>query len=73
MSTHHAPGPPRLIVGAAEIGAFLGLTERQVLHLIETGQLPVVRLGRRLAARPATLDRWLDERERAATSRPRVA
>ena len=62
--THKAP--PRLIVGATEIGAFLGLTERQVLHMVEQGRLPVLRLGRRIAARPFTLDRWLDERERAA-------
>ena len=64
-----AQAAPRLIVGAAEIGAFLGLSERQVMHLIETGRLPVIRLGRRLAARPGSLDRWLErEEERAASS-----
>ncbi len=73
MTTQYAPGPPRLIVGAAAIGAFLGLTERQVLHLIETGRLPVVRLGRRVAARPTTLERWIDERERAAANPEEVA
>jgi hypothetical protein len=43
------------------------------MHLVETGRLPVIRLGRRIAARPFTLDRWLDEQERVAASSLEVA
>ncbi len=36
----------------------LGLTEAQVYHYVRTGQLPCVRLGRRVLFSPSALQRW---------------
>ena len=38
---------------------YLGLTERQVRHLVETGQIPVTRLDRRLRFDVVAIDRWI--------------
>lgn len=55
---------PLLLTGAKAIGNFLGLTERQVLHRVETGDLsPVFRLGKTLCARPETLRQWIERQE----------
>ncbi len=36
----------------------LGLTEAQLYHYVRTGQLPCVRLGRRVLFSPIALQRW---------------
>ena len=54
----------KLLYGTEAIGAYLGMTPREVRHQIETSGLPVIRIGRRVAARPQRLDAWLDDLER---------
>lgn len=59
-----------LLMGADAIGAFLGLSERQVRHLIAKNSLPTFKLRKSalVCARPATLRAWLAEQEAAALS-----
>ena len=44
-----------LLQGAKAIADFIGLTQRQVFHLAEIGELPVFKIGGRLTARKSTL------------------
>lgn len=46
-----------LIAGAKGAAEFTGLTERAIYHMAETGQLPVIRKGRRIYFRKSELDR----------------
>lgn len=55
-----------LLTGAEAIAAFLGVKPRRVYHLTETQRLPVFRIGSTLCARRSTLQRWIEEMERAA-------
>ena len=55
-----------LLIGAKAIGEALGITRRQVFHLIEKSLLPTFRLGASVAARRSTLMKWLTEQEAAA-------
>lgn len=55
----------QLLMGARAIGAYLGLTERQTYRLLYECGLPSFKLGGTVAARRATLDRWLEEQEAA--------
>jgi excisionase family DNA binding protein len=60
------PERPAMLWGAAAIADYLGLTEHTVRHLIDRGVVPAFKLAGRIVARPTTLDRWLEEQERAA-------
>jgi hypothetical protein len=44
-----------LVAGADAAASFAGLTPRAVYHLVEAGQLPVIRKGRRLYFRKSEL------------------
>lgn len=57
-----------LLMGADAIGAFLGLSERQVRHLVAKNAIPTFKLQKSalVCARPATLRAWLAEQEAAA-------
>lgn len=44
-----------LIAGAEAAAEFTGLTARAIYHLVDRGQLPVARLGRRLYFRKSEL------------------
>ncbi|MGZ8352858.1 MAG: helix-turn-helix domain-containing protein [Allosphingosinicella sp.] len=46
-----------LIQGAREAARFSGLTERSIYHMAESGQLPVIRKGRRLYFRKSELEK----------------
>ncbi len=46
-----------LLHGAAEIAAYLGLTERQAFHQIEQGNIPTRRMGRLIIASKTALRR----------------
>jgi excisionase family DNA binding protein len=48
-----------LLHGIRGIAEHTGLPERRVLYLVETGRIPVFRLGRRVHARRSELDRAL--------------
>jgi excisionase family DNA binding protein len=55
-----------LLYGAKCIAEFLGVTPRVVYHLIEDRRIPFIKIGRTVAARPASLLRALEEMESAA-------
>jgi predicted DNA-binding transcriptional regulator AlpA len=46
-----------LIQGAKGAAEFSGLSERAIYHMADTGQLPVIRKGRRLYFRKSELER----------------
>ncbi len=62
-----------LLVGAEQIGAFLGFTVRQTYHLVRRRELPVFKQNGRLCARRAALLDRLQELEREAAAAPRAA
>lgn len=45
-----------LINGAAEAAKFIGITPRTVYHMVEQGELPVIRKGKRLYFRKSELE-----------------
>jgi hypothetical protein len=55
-----------LLYGALPISRHLGLTERQVRHLHETGRMPSFKVGHIVCARRSTLNTWLAEQEAKA-------
>ena len=63
----------RLLYGAAEIGRDLGLSERQVRHLLERGLLPSFKVGGRVACRREDVEVWLAQRARLGQQRERTA
>jgi hypothetical protein len=46
-----------LLIGAAPIAKFLGLTERATRHQIDRGQIPVTRMGRLIVGSKRVLRR----------------
>lgn len=56
-----------LLYGLGAIGKHLGLTARQVEHLVEKG-LPTFKLGRTVCARRSALARHFAEQEKAASN-----
>ena len=52
-----------LLIGAAAIAHFLGVTPRQVYWLTEKHLPPTFKLGRSIAARRSSLTAWLDDEE----------
>lgn len=45
-----------LVAGARGAAAYIGLTERQIYHMVEGGHLPVIRKGRKLFFRKSELE-----------------
>lgn len=58
--------PGDLLIGAKAVAKSLGITPRQLYHLIEKGLIPTFRLGASVAARRSSLTKWMEEQERAA-------
>ena len=57
-----APAREDLLVGAEAIAEFLGLSTRQVYHLREKKNCPIINLpGLGVTARRSSLSAWLDE------------
>lgn len=52
-----------LMVGAKPIAKFMGLTERQIFYMAEIRQLPIFKIGNKLAARKSKLRQHLTELE----------
>lgn len=46
-----------LITGARDAAAYIGLSPKAVYHMVENGNLPVIRKGRRLFFRKSELDK----------------
>lgn len=57
-----------LLRGLKAIGDHIGMTERQVQHLHENGDLPTFTLGRRVCARKSALARHFAALEDKAAS-----
>jgi excisionase family DNA binding protein len=54
-----------ILRGADEIAAFLGIKQRRkIYHVVETGKLPVFRLGAILCARKSKLLEWIEQQEK---------
>jgi excisionase family DNA binding protein len=46
-----------LLAGAEAAGAYVGIGQRAIYHMVEAGQLPVIRKGRRLYFRKTELEK----------------
>lgn len=62
------PRVPKLALSVREAGAALGLSPRTVEELVRLGQVPVVRIGRRVLLPVAGLRRWLERSTEGAMS-----
>ena len=51
------------LIGAEAIGAALGLSRRQAYYMLETGRLPVFRLGGKWCARRSRLMSHIEDLE----------
>jgi hypothetical protein len=54
-----------LMIGAKPIADWLGSTARQVFYWAETKQMPIFKIGNRLAARKSTLAQHVSKLESA--------
>ncbi len=55
--------PNSLLLNLAQASPVVGLTTWQLRGLIANGELPVVKVGRKLYVRRATLVRWCERME----------
>ena len=58
-----------LLRGADRIAAYLGTNRRQIYHLVQTGRLPVFRMGAKLCARKSRLLAWIEQQEAKSSVR----
>lgn len=58
-----------LLYGMAAIGKHVGLTARQVEHIVARGELPVFKVGRIICARRSTLAAHFAEQEASMAGR----
>lgn len=64
MDRTNEPKDGDLLIGAPAIARFLGVTPRQVYHLVYDLEAPSFKMGRSIAARRSTLTSWMDDVER---------
>lgn len=57
-----------LSVGMRDAARVIGISERRLAQLVAAGEVPHVRIDRRIVFRVATIDAWLAARERGATA-----
>lgn len=65
-----APLPDPRTWTAKQVAARLGVSETTVRTLYATGELPGIRIRRRLVFLPATIDVWLSARNHPAIHSP---
>ena len=58
--------PERLAVGLAEAAEMLGVGRSTLHRMVRAGEIPHVRIGRRIIFPMAALNAWLDEQARTA-------
>ena len=58
-TSDRSPGEPRLAFGVQEVADALGVSRELVKHMIRTGELPSVKLGRRRLISRKALERFL--------------
>ena len=51
-----------MLRGSKAIASHIGLTQRDVLHLIKTGTLPGMKIGNKHVVDAETVERWLAEK-----------
>lgn len=51
---------PRLLMDAHDTAKALSISERKLWELTDRGEIPCVRIGRRVLYSPQTLQRWID-------------
>lgn len=61
-----ASSDPDLLYGVPAIAASLGVSARQVRHLVATGTIPTFKVLKLVCARRSTLITWLAEQEAKA-------
>lgn len=68
MTTENAAttDSPTLLIGIRAIACHLGVMPRQIQHHIVAGRIPSFRIGRRVCARPTTVDALIASIEREA-------
>lgn len=66
MSDARGSDAPDLLYGLEAIGEHVGLTARQVEHLVAKGEMPSFKLGRTVCARRSTLAKHFAAQEAAA-------
>ena len=64
------PGQDRALLRVDEAAGRLGISRARAYALVQSGELPSVRLGRSLRVPVRQLDEWVDEQVRAARSAP---
>lgn len=57
-----------LLLNVTQVAKTLGLSRTKVYALIATEGLPIVRFGRAVRVSPASLQRWLEQREKALSA-----
>ncbi len=58
-----APAAQALLLNLPEASSVIGLTVWQLRGLVASGEIPVVKVGRKLYVRRATLVRWAERAE----------
>lgn len=64
MSTQQEKQTEPLLLNISQVARLLGLSRTTVYTLIATEGLPVVRFGRVMRVLPASLQEWLEQREK---------
>lgn len=54
-----------LMIGATALSAWLGIPERKVFYMAETKQLPLFKIGGKLAGRKSTITQHITKLEQA--------
>ena len=55
-----------ILLTVPEVQSLTQLGRTKVYELIQTGQLPIIRIGRSVRIRRDALERWIDELEEGA-------
>lgn len=58
--------PPRINYSVPEVARSLGVSRAQAYRMAESGELPIVRIGRRVLVPVAAFERYRDEQATAA-------
>ena len=63
QETNRETNPPSLLLSLAEASKAINLCERTVWSLVNSGELPHLRVGRRVLISRGALERWIAEKE----------
>jgi len=66
--TEHASTLTRLLLSARDTAAALGVCERTLWERTRTGEIPCVRIGRRVLYEPRDLEAWIAQQKRQAAA-----